>query len=370
MEFKSCMETMELRDTFRGKRVLVLGHTGFKGAWLTLWLKKLGAQVSGYALPPNTDPSLFDKCRLNEKCESEFGDIRDSKKLGSFFKRIEPEIVFHLAAQPLVRYSYDHPVFTFETNVMGTVNVLEAARNTPSVRAIVVATTDKCYINNNSGTAFKEVDPLGGSDPYSASKACAEMVVNAYAQSFLRSQKVATARAGNVIGGGDWSEDRILADCVREWSLGKVLSVRNPEATRPWQHVLDCLHGYLQLAVALLSDARTQNAYNFGPQDQHSVRELLNEMKSTWRGESNWIHQGSDSTKKEAMKLHLDSELARRELKWRPHLNFSKMCKFTTTWYQDYYEFPENAEELCLTQILNFENLTTLKFSASPERTI
>jgi CDP-glucose 4,6-dehydratase len=271
-------------SAFAGRRVLVTGHTGFKGAWLSLWLQRLGAEVMGYALPPPTDPSLFELAKLARRLDHVVGDVRDLDALLTAFDRHAPEVVFHLAAQPLVLRSYREPKETFDTNVGGTVNVLEAVRRTPSVKAVVVVTSDKCYENREWVFGYREDDAMGGHDPYSASKGAAELVTAAYRRSFFapdastRVVGLASARAGNVIGGGDFADDRILPDALRAVQAGKPLLVRNPGSTRPWQHVLDPLAGYLLLATRLLDDpGRYAEAFNFGPDlsGVSSVRELV-----------------------------------------------------------------------------------------------
>ena len=263
---------------WRGKRVFLTGHTGFKGGWLAIWLESLGASVFGYALAPVTTPSLFEITRLDESVDSILADVRDAQKLSDAIRRAEPDIVFHLAAQPLVRASYRDPVETYSTNVMGTVHLLEAVRQTDSVRAVVVVTTDKCYDNREWEWGYRENDPLGGYDPYSSSKAAAELVTAAYRNSYFLASEVAavaSARAGNVIGGGDWSEDRLIPDIVRAVSDGKPVRIRNPDAIRPWQHVAEPLAGYIRLAQHLYTDgAGFAQAWNFGPEDRDAGSSL------------------------------------------------------------------------------------------------
>src|SRR5271154_4274338 len=280
-----------LNSVWRGRRVFLTGHTGFKGGWLALWLTHLGANVRGYALDPWTDPNLFTDAHIGDVIEDIRGDIRDHTRLDSAMREFRPEVVFHLAAQPLVRYSYEDPIGTYETNVIGSARVLDTVRRTPSVRGVVSVTTDKCYENKEWAWPYRETDPLGGYDPYSSSKACAEIVTAASRQSYFPIDRiaehgvaVATARAGNVIGGGDWSVDRLIPDLVRGFLTGEPVRIRRPHAIRPWQHVLEPLHGYLTLAERLLSAgpeaARFATAYNFGPaeDDARSVAWIADRM--------------------------------------------------------------------------------------------
>jgi CDP-glucose 4,6-dehydratase len=324
--------------TYSGRRVLVLGHTGFKGSWLTLWLQTLGAKVTGVALPPATTPNHWDLLALD--IPSYHQDIRDGAALTALIKTIQPEIIFHLAAQPLVRHSYAEPVTTWSTNVMGTVNVLEACRAVDSVRAAVVVTTDKCYENNDSGTVFRESDKLGGHDPYSASKAAAELVAASYRASFFNqkdSPLLATARAGNVIGGGDWSNDRLIPDLIRAQESDTAFSIRSPNATRPWQHVLESLSGYLLLGERLLAgDASCATAWNFGPAatDCCSVETLLTKLQHYWP-ELAWDVAPNPSLH-EAQTLMLDSSRATTQLGWTPVWNLDMALKHTAEWYQAY----------------------------------
>jgi len=327
---------------WRGRRVLVTGHTGFKGSWLTLWLAELGAVVRGFALPPDTTPSMFTALGLQRRCDHVVGDVRDAAAVDAALRVFEPETVLHLAAQPLVRRSYRRPVETFEVNVMGTAHVLEAARNAPSVRAVVVVTTDKCYENREWAYPYREVDPLGGHDPYAASKACSEIVAAAYRLSFFRSAAggraaLATARAGNVIGGGDWSEDRLLPDAARAFAAGADLVIRNPGATRPWQHVVEPLGGYLSLARALLERGDDVSpAFNFGPpaQDVRPVGEVAGAFAAAWGGSARWRHEPEAKAPHEARALTLDSSRARAELGWAPRLPFAEAVDVTARWYR------------------------------------
>lgn len=323
-------------DIYQNRRVFLTGHTGFKGSWAALWLKTLGADVTGYALNPETKPNHWDLLKLD--AADRRGDIRNDGKLAKALKRADPEIVFHMAAQPLVRRSYRIPVETWETNVMGTANLLEACRNLPNLKAIVVITTDKCYENKETGQAYNESDPLGGHDPYSASKAGTELVAASYRDAFYSKNNgplLATARAGNVIGGGDWSEDRLIPDLVRAQAKGASLGVRSPNSTRPWQHVLEPLSGYLRLGQVLLEGKKQfASAWNFGPEDNEalSVSQLLERMKEHWP-EISWHIEGTPSLHEAGM-LRLDSGKARRELGWRPVLTMAEQLEMTASWYR------------------------------------
>jgi len=330
---------------FKNKRVFITGHTGFKGSWLSEILYNFGAEVTGYALKPNTTPSLFEELDLQSKINSKIGDIRDLDSLKSVIDESKPEIVFHLAAQPIVRLSYDLPVYTYETNVMGAVNVLEAIRNVDSIKSVLIITTDKVYVDQNTVWPYRETDLLGGYDPYSASKACVELVVGSYVNSFFNPKKegcsvnIASARAGNVIGGGDWAQDRLVPDIVRQiFSGDKNVEIRNPSAIRPWQHVLDPLMGYLQLSKKLYDGDRTCiGAWNFSPNDENfiSVETLIKEG-ITILGEGSY-HVKKNETKHETNILKLDSSKAKTHLDWRPHLNLNETLSWTFEWYKKYY---------------------------------
>lgn len=331
-------------DFFSGKTILITGHTGFKGSWLSIWLRELGANVIGYSLDPPTVPSLFGICGLAAKVESVHGDVRDLDSLLEVTDRYRPEMVFHLAAQSLVRRSYRNPIETFETNVMGTVNVLEAGRQTPSVRIIINVTSDKCYENNEWIWPYREIDPLGGHDPYSSSKGCAELVTRAYARSYFlaetgqRPQKaLASVRAGNVIGGGDWAEDRLLPDCIRALTGKKPLTLRNPHAVRPWQHVLDPLCGYMLLAHKMSAEpVDFSEPWNFGSNDESfiTVREMAEHVMSEW-GEGT-CDAFADPSQPEARVLKLDSSKAITRLNWRPRWNVRTAISKTVEWYKSY----------------------------------
>jgi CDP-glucose 4,6-dehydratase len=354
-----------LLNLYRGRKVLVTGHTGFKGSWLTLLLQQLGAEVLGYSLPPEEDrPSLFVLANVQASAQNCFGDIRDLTLLQKTIRDFKPEIIFHNAAQALVRRSYTDPLTTLTTNVIGTANVLEAGRHCSSVRAVVVVTTDKCYENREWLWAYREEDRLGGHDIYSSSKACAELLTAAYRNSFFRSERnlhVATVRAGNVIGGGDWAEDRIVPDIVRALSTRQYVTLRRPEATRPWQHVLDPLHGYLILAQRLISGKAEIFAepWNFGPDSESTttVKDLVEAILSRW-GEGMLRTDDSTATVHEAGLLKLDSTKARIRLGWRPLLPLEKSLDLTVEWYKSVLQDNDRARPITERQISDFLALT------------
>lgn len=339
----SSLEGLEMtlfNDIYQGRRVLITGHTGFKGSWLALWLQELGADITGIALPPNTSPNHWDL--LNLDIADHRLDIRDNKLLLRLVSDIRPEIVFHLAAQPLVRRSYRDPLETWSTNIMGTANLLEACRHTESVRAVVVVTTDKVYENKEWNWGYREIDRLGGHDPYSASKAATELVVSSFRKAFFQTANaplLATARAGNVIGGGDWSEDRLIADAVRAITARTSLEIRSPQATRPWQHVLECLSGYLLLGRILFEGRKEfADAWNFGPDPDgnRSVNDVLDMFVTHWPG-LNW-HTSTERQRHEAGLLYLDSAKAKAHLGWRPVWTLQEAVATTAGWYQAYLE--------------------------------
>jgi CDP-glucose 4,6-dehydratase len=346
---------------YAGRRVFVTGHTGFKGAWLASWLADLGADVTGYALEPPTDPSLFDALALGERLRHVVADVRDLDRLAAEVAAARPAVVFHLAAQPLVRLGYAEPHETFETNVMGTVKLLEAARACDSVSAVVIVTSDKCYDNPEDGRPFREADAMGGRDPYSASKGCAELVTAAYRASYFGpdpSAAVATVRAGNVIGGGDWAPDRILPDCVRALAAGEPIVVRNPAAVRPWQHVLEPLSGYLQLAAQMVRHGHHyQGPWNFGPDaadGARPVRWVVERFLEEW-GAGSWTTPADAGTQPhEAHFLSLDSGKARERLKWAPLWDAASSVRHAAAWYRDYYRGVP-ARELVSGELRSYE---------------
>jgi CDP-glucose 4,6-dehydratase len=345
-----------------GKRVFLTGHTGFKGAWLWLWLLHLGARPFGLSLEPETDPSLWRLLGVAQGEHSKIADIRDEEAVARHVEAARPEIVLHLAARALVRRSYAEPLETVMTNVIGTANVLEAVRNVSMVKAVLSVTTDKCYLNREWVWPYREEDPLGGDDPYSASKACAELITAAWRRSFLAGNgiAVATARAGNVIGGGDWSPDRLVPDCLAAMSRGEVIGIRNPEATRPWQHVLEPLSGYLVLAEHL-HDSVTERgsdvaeAWNFGPEvaDVRPVSALADRLVNVWGAGARWEKTG-ESGPHEAGLLALDASKARARLKWRPRLSLDEALAWTVEWYRRYLDGAD-AGNLVLDQIRAYE---------------
>jgi CDP-glucose 4,6-dehydratase len=342
VDFRLCaMEGVALNRRFwEGRRVFITGHTGFKGGWLSLWLEELGARVTGYSLGPPTEPSLFELAAVSDGLTSLTGDIRDAGALAEAVAVADPEVVFHLAAQPLVRDSYRRPVETYSTNVLGTVHLLEAVRHAPAARAVVIVTTDKCYEDDGTGAPHSEGARLGGHDPYSSSKASAELVTSAYRASFLSdgAAAVATARAGNVIGGGDWAADRLIPDAVRAWSRGETLRVRYPAAVRPWQHVLDPLHGYLLLAQRLWEQGQAlAEAWNFGPDesDSREVRWVVERVGELWGEHARWA-QDPAASPHETMALRLDCSKAKTRLGWQPLLRLPDALDLTVQWYRRY----------------------------------
>ena len=353
------------------KKVLVTGHTGFKGSWLIMLLKIFGADVCGYALKPPTQPSLFEMAKLRELCEHNIGDIRDYNALFSVMTEFQPELVIHMAAQPLVRESYEKPLETYETNVMGTANLLEAVRHCPSVRAVVAITTDKCYQNNEWAWGYRENDRLGGYDPYSNSKACAELVVSAYRNSYFKIQNskfvpaIATARAGNVIGGGDWAKDRLVPDILRAIEEGTAVRIRNPHAIRPWEHVLEPLAGYLLLAEKLYTEGhKYAEAWNFGPSDEDAqpvewiVKRMCDLWNSKFKIQNSNLQQADYSIDSgehphEAHYLKLDCSKARQDLGWRPRWDIATTLDKIIQWHQAYLVH-DNVRDLCRQQIEEF----------------
>ncbi len=341
---------------WRGKRIFLTGHTGFKGSWLSLWLQTLGAELTGYALAPPTSPSLFEAASVADGMQSITGDIGDLSQLTHALQSSQPEIVIHMAAQSLVRVSYQDPILTYHTNAMGTAHLLQAVRDTPSVRAVVVITSDKCYENQDRRQPYRESDPLGGHDPYSNSKACAELIVNAFRNSFFTAGTppvaLASARAGNVIGGGDWAPDRLIPDMVKAFAEHRPVRLRNPQAVRPWQYVLDPLRGYLLLAQHLYQQGSPfAGAWNFGPypDDALPVCALVENFASAWGSPVTWQHDAADHPH-EAQTLQLDWSKAAEHLGWAPALRLTDSLPLTADWYRHFLA-DGNARQKSLDQI-------------------
>ncbi|MDR2512866.1 MAG: CDP-glucose 4,6-dehydratase [Puniceicoccales bacterium] len=371
-----------LKEFYKGRRILLTGHTGFKGSWLAEWLLMLGADLTGLALEPPTAPALFTQLKLGSWMRDLRGDVRDRQSVADVIARYTPELVIHMAAQPLVRLSYDIPAETFETNVMGTVNVLDAIRAAKHPCATLVVTTDKCYENREWLHSYREEDPMGGYDPYSASKGCAELVVSAYRRSFFGADSpvaLASARAGNVIGGGDWALDRIVPDCVRSLAKGETIPVRNPHATRPWQHVLEPLSGYLLLGARLLENvaggsafrrrpenAAFESAFNFGPalESNKTVGHLVTEILKNWPGQ--WENQWRGDALHEASLLNLSTDKAYHLLGWRPRWSFEETIAHTTRWYQEHFENKSDVAELTRRQIVEYSDVPEKKLTTPP----
>ena len=345
------------------KKVLLTGHTGFKGSWLSLWLQDLGADVSGYSIDVPTDPSLYDAAEVGDGMTSVTGDVRDLASLKSFVEKASPEIVIHMAAQSLVRRSYTDPVGTYDTNIMGTVNLLEAVRHIGSVRVVIIVTSDKCYNNEERAQGYREDEPMGGYDPYSSSKGCAELITAAYRNSFFNSANfdqhetaVASVRAGTVVGGGDWAEDRLIPDIVAAFQGGTMPEVRNPHAVRSWQFVMDPLNGYLTLAESLWNDGQAfAGAWNFGPDesDAKDVGYIVEQLSRVWGEDAEWRHDESDQPH-EATNLRLDSSKARSALSWSPVLDLTTTLDWIVEWYQRVF-LANEAREVTLEQIRRFQ---------------
>jgi CDP-glucose 4,6-dehydratase len=348
---------------WNGKRVFLTGHTGFKGSWLSVWLSSMGALVTGFSRDPNTTPAMFDVLDVSHQIESSvIGDISNFDTLTRAMRDARPSIVIHMAAQPLVRYSYANPIETYTTNVLGTVHVLEAVRLVDNIRAVLVVTTDKCYENDETGNKFTETDPLGGYDPYSSSKACAELVTAAFRQSYFSGSPpgaltaVASARAGNVIGGGDWSSDRLIPDAIRAFTHGRTAAIRNPRAVRPWQHVLEPLSGYLLLTQHLYNNGQQfAGGWNFGPRDidARSVQVVLDLLIESWGGEAAWEHVGSEPLH-EAHYLKLDISKANTLLNWKPRWSLEKAIARVVEWHQALNR-GDDMLLVCLDQIKEYE---------------
>ena len=360
------MEDLVMDATFwKNKRVLITGHTGFKGSWLSLWLQTRGATVTGYSLEPPTSPSFFEISGIAAEMVSIHGDIRDLENFKAAVKTHQPEIIIHMAAQSLVRYSYNHPVETYSTNVMGTVNILDTVRQLGGVKVVLIITSDKCYENRETLTGYRESDPMGGYDPYSSSKGCAELVTAAYRNSFFPPARysshgvaIASTRAGNVIGGGDWGEDRLIPDIMKSNLANQPVTIRFPDAIRPWQHVLEPLNGYLQLAEHLWNEgAEFTGGWNFGPDNNdcrpvHWILEMLNKQ---WEGGIKWVQSAADNPH-EATYLNLDCDKSKQLLGWSPRLDLTAALELLVDWYQGYAR-SENMRELSISQLEYYENL-------------
>lgn len=369
------MVNLSTTSPWQGRRVFLTGHTGFKGSWMALWLTELGATVCGYSLEPPSTPSLFEVARVGERVRHIVGDIRDLEQLRIVMQEFAPDVVLHLAAQSLVRRSYVEPALTYETNVMGTVNVLESIRHTPSVKATVLITTDKCYENREWHWGYRERDRLGGHDPYSNSKACAELLSAAYRDSFFPPDQlakhgvaIATARAGNVIGGGDWAEDRLIPDLIRGFVSGEQVRIRNPHAIRPWQHVLEPVRGYIQLAERLLAGDKTfASAWNFGPgeEDARSVEWIVREVAKQWSPETSWAVDDGPHPH-EATYLKLDCARAHDLLGWRPALGLSAALELVVEWYKQ-WQAGSDMQQITVDQIAAYQQ-RCLDRASNPDR--
>lgn len=353
---------MEINKEFwKGKKVFLTGHTGFKGSWLTIWLHEMGAKVTGYSVDVPTNPSLFEEAGLEGKINHILGDVRNYDFLMKAIKGANPDILIHMAAQPLVRLSYKIPRETYEINVMGTVNVLEVIRKISSIKSSIIVTTDKCYENREWEYGYREIDSMGGHDPYSNSKGAAELVVSAYNNSFFRdtSQVVCSARAGNVIGGGDWALDRLVPDVIQSIRDGKKVKIRNPKAIRPWQHVLEPLSGYLLIAEKAYNEEPVRGGWNFGPSDEdaQNVQWIAEKIGEVWGETDVWIKDG-DEHPHEANYLKLDISKARMNLKWNPKWSADKAIESTTKWYKDFYngslKTPDKVYQRCKTDLNEF----------------
>lgn len=354
---------VDLGEVFRGRRVFITGHTGFKGAWLSEWLLSLGAEVHGYSIDIPTQPSLFEALDLSKRLHHRLGDINEIQPLQEALQHSQPEVVFHLAAQPLVRLSYDQPLWTFKTNILGTAHVLECLRGLSRLKAAVMVTTDKVYEPQETDIAFKEKDILGGHDPYSGSKAACELVIQSYYRSYFsklrESVGLGVGRAGNVIGGGDFSLDRLIPDAVRAWNTQTPLVIRSPDSVRPWQHVLEPLSGYLALAGRLIENSSrfSGQAYNFGPQVESggSVQEVTSALQKRWSGFEVQIDRSQTGDKKETQLLRLNWQKAEKELDWAPRLPLQEALDWTAEWYERFSRYPEKIREFTQSQIQTYQ---------------
>ena len=348
------------KGIFKDKKVLVTGHTGFQGSWLSLWLKLLGSNIIGYALEPPTQPSLFETLSLEHDTKHIIGDLRDEEKLSNIISQNKPEIIFHLGAQALVRESYVKPLETLETNVMGTANLLESIRNCPSVKVVVIMTSDKCYDNTNNDRPHTENDPMGGFDPYSASKGAAELITSSYRNSFFKHgnlTRIATVRAGNVIGGGDWAEDRLVPDSIRALMKNQSVEIRNPNAKRPWQYVLESISGMLCLAAKMFEDDKFNEAWNFGPDassDSLPVEGIVKRTIKNWKSESQIKLQNNPDMLYESESLLLDSSKANQRLGWKNVYSIEQALSETIEWYKTYHENKKEVKQFTINQIKNY----------------
>ena len=350
-------------EFWKNKRVLITGHTGFKGSWLSIWLQHMEAVVAGYALKPPTTPNIYELTNVAQGMTSIEADIRDFEQLFSVLNQFQPEIIFHMAAQPLVLRSYDDPIETYSTNVMGTVYLFEVIRQIKSVRAVINVTSDKCYKNQEWVWGYRENEPLGGHDPYSNSKACSELITSSYRNSFFKPSDykrhgvaIASARAGNVIGGGDWAKDRLIPDCIKAWLSGRVIDIRYPQATRPWQHVLEPLSGYLLLAERLYEEGPAfAESWNFGPDEEseQSVLEVVKQLAAFWVNDARWETQHEGRTH-EAQFLKLDCSKAQNRLGWMFRWKLATALQKTAEWYHVYQERPQQLREKTLDQIQEY----------------
>jgi CDP-glucose 4,6-dehydratase len=358
---KEQQDCSNMQKTFRNKKVLITGHSGFKGSWLSLWLKSYGADVVGISIDTVSAPSHFDVCNLGDQITDVRGDVRDLSVLQMVICQHQPDFIFHLAAQPIVSESFKSPIDTLNTNIMGTANLLTSLNMLEKRVVVVLITSDKCYHNNEWAWGYREIDRLGGKDPYSASKAAAELIISSFTHSFFRDGKkvrIASARAGNVIGGGDWASDRLIPDCVRSWSVGESAVLRNPESTRPWQHVLDPLYGYMVLAQKLSEDEPVHGeAFNFGPLSDQNQRviSLVREMSKHWEKVKWNIKTEENSKFAEAGLLKLNCDKAYALLGWRPTLKFEDTVAFTVDWYKTFYSNPTGSMNKSMEQIEMFE---------------
>ena len=350
---------IKILQNYKNKKVLITGHTGFKGSWLAIWLTHLGANVVGISNSIPTVPSHYSSIGLKNNVKNEFVNIRDLKKLKKIFSKFKPDFVFHLAAQSLVKKSYLNPELTFNTNSIGTLNIMECLRETKKNCVAVIITSDKSYKNKEIKRGYKEGDILGGVDPYSASKASAELIIDSYFESFLKYKKnlrIGVARAGNVIGGGDWSENRLIPDCIKSWSINSSVKIRNPNSTRPWQHVLDALYGYLLLAVKLKKNKKLNGqAFNFGPSAKNNFKviDVLKLMKKFWKS-IKWNIDEKKNNYYESSLLKLNSNKSKKLLNWKTNLNFVESIRYTTEWYKTFYQNKKKVINLSSYQILQY----------------